>query len=602
MTSSDIDTLRPLLQKMPAAMWAADGDLRVTFAFGRSLADLGMQSIVGKTIDEVFGVRALAGSGVIDHHRIALQGQRQLFRYDFRGRRYDLLVDPVQGVDGEVNGCVGVAMDVTELRDTELRLANEVWLVEARSLARIGSWSWDETNDSFSWSDEMYGIFGVPTEEGAPPASLLAFVHPDDVGYVQASVRRAQRGGAPFTFEYRICRPDGLVRTLHARGQRIHGSMQSSRVVGTCWDVTDLGTASSWPERSAALLRAALEATADGILVVNRRGDVVTYNQRFLELWRIPTDIAERSDNAALIRFVKSQLIEPDSFTSLVRENHADPEGEYYYVLHFLDGRVYERCARPHRVGTEVLGRVLSFRDVTEREHLLAQAQHAVRQRDEFLSIAAHEIRGPITSIRLAVQHLQRIPRTSESVPKVLEIIEREQRRLVSFVDELLDLGRIRAVGLHFEIHTVDLTEVVREVTSRMASDLARAGSTLVLRDDEKVIGQWDRLRLDQVVTNLLSNAIKFGNGKPIEIEVLSSEGRASLSVRDHGIGVAPEMRERIFQPFERGVSVRNYGGLGLGLYIVRTIAETLGGTVNVENHPGGGAIFKVDLPLARGA
>jgi signal transduction histidine kinase len=115
-------------------------------------------------------------------------------------------------------------------------------------------------------------------------------------------------------------------------------------------------------------------------------------------------------------------------------------------------------------------------------------------------------------------------------------------------------------------------------------------------------VGMWDRARIDSVATNLLSNAIKFGLGKPIEISVTTDNGRARLIVRDHGAGVSRDKHTAIFEPFERAVSVRNYGGLGLGLYIVRTIVDGLGGTVSVESEPGNGATFTVDLPLTRSA
>jgi signal transduction histidine kinase len=113
-------------------------------------------------------------------------------------------------------------------------------------------------------------------------------------------------------------------------------------------------------------------------------------------------------------------------------------------------------------------------------------------------------------------------------------------------------------------------------------------------------VGQWDKHALTQVVTNLLSNAIKFGEGKPISVTVRAHQGGTTLVVMDHGIGIQPEMLDRIFKPFERGVSVRNYGGLGLGLFIVRTIVEGLGGVVRVDSKPKAGSAFTVELPYTR--
>jgi signal transduction histidine kinase len=136
----------------------------------------------------------------------------------------------------------------------------------------------------------------------------------------------------------------------------------------------------------------------------------------------------------------------------------------------------------------------------------------------------------------------------------------------------------------------------VREVVDRF-SDEGRAGS-FALDLDGEVIGEWDRFRIDQVVTNLVSNAVKYGQGKGVEIEVVRDGGTARLSVRDHGIGIDPVQQARIFGRFERAVSRENYGGFGLGLWIVRQIVEAHGGAIRLASAPGEGASFTVELPI----
>jgi signal transduction histidine kinase len=159
---------------------------------------------------------------------------------------------------------------------------------------------------------------------------------------------------------------------------------------------------------------------------------------------------------------------------------------------------------------------------------------------------------------------------------------------------------RIRAGQLHYVFAPVDLVEVTREVATQLKKELTRSGSPLSITAPGAVVGMWDRSRLVQVVTNLLSNAIKFGLGKPIELAVGSDGKVAKLELRDHGMGIAAEAQRRIFAPFERAVSDRHYGGLGLGLYIVRTVLEGLGGSVRVDSQPGGPTTFAVELPLGR--
>jgi signal transduction histidine kinase len=143
-----------------------------------------------------------------------------------------------------------------------------------------------------------------------------------------------------------------------------------------------------------------------------------------------------------------------------------------------------------------------------------------------------------------------------------------------------------------------DLCAIIREVVSRYDAHAARAGCPLKVETPGAVTGRWDVLRLEQVVTNLVDNAIKYGAGKPIQIRLAAEGAHATFMVRDEGIGIAPEHRSRIFGRFERAVSERNYGGLGLGLYISKTLVEAMGGEIHVESTLGQGATFTVLLPL----
>ena len=244
------------------------------------------------------------------------------------------------------------------------------------------------------------------------------------------------------------------------------------------------------------------------------------------------------------------------------------------------------------------LGRRIAL--AMENAELHAEAKTALRARDEFLSVAAHEIRGPVTSLHLAVQSLQRKAISPSARTRALSVIERDDRRIARFVDELLDLARVRSGTLALQFEQVDLGGVLREVASQLAPELARSGSDLTLKTHGQLEGSWDRMRLGQVFTNLLSNAIKFGLGKPIEASLSATPDTVSLVVRDHGMGMGPDTHARIFEPFERTVSARRYGGLGLGLYIVRTIVDALDGTIRVESAPRSGATFHVELPLRK--
>ncbi len=253
---------------------------------------------------------------------------------------------------------------------------------------------------------------------------------------------------------------------------------------------------------------------------------------------------------------------------------------------------------------------LLLLEEITDRAglmlgkaQLLEEARAAVKVRDEFLSVASHELKTPLTSLGLQVELMLRTlsPESKKKGTPRLEAIHRQLGRLSSLVESLLDVSRISAGRLELELEDVDLSALVREVVARFELEAERAACTLHVTLQEALVGRWDKLRLEQVVSNLLSNAIKYGAGKPIHLRVEPREGQAVLLVRDEGIGMTSEALRRIFNRFERAVSGRNYGGLGLGLYITRQLLEAMGGTVTAQSEPGAGSTFTVVLPLRVG-
>lgn len=237
-----------------------------------------------------------------------------------------------------------------------------------------------------------------------------------------------------------------------------------------------------------------------------------------------------------------------------------------------------------------------------DNARLFREAEDAVRVRDEFLSIAAHELNTPLTSLKLMVQALTRAHDAPppEKVARGLKLADRQIVRLTRLVDDLLDVSQLQAGRLSLHLEEVDLTEVVRDVVEQLGEAIAASGSTLTIEAPRPVVGTWDRVRLEQVVANLLSNAVKFGGQKPIVVRVQQAGDHAVLVVTDAGIGIANDRVGHIFERFERAVSSHDYGGLGLGLYIAHVIVSAFGGTIAVESALGKGSTFVVDLPLQR--
>ncbi|RKH57451.1 GAF domain-containing sensor histidine kinase [Corallococcus llansteffanensis] len=241
-----------------------------------------------------------------------------------------------------------------------------------------------------------------------------------------------------------------------------------------------------------------------------------------------------------------------------------------------------------------------------EQGRLYREEQEAVRRRDDFLSIAAHELKTPLTSLQLHIQGLQAkakgAPMSPEKLSTKLESAYSQTQRLGKLVNDLLDISRIAQGQLHIKREDVDLVALVRGQLERSRESLARAECEVRFHATQpRFVGHWDALRLEQVVGNLLTNAMKYGAGKPVEITLDGDASRVRLLVRDHGIGIAKEDRARIFERFERAVSVRHYGGFGLGLWIVREIVQALGGGIDVASAPEQGSTFTVTLPRSGG-
>jgi signal transduction histidine kinase len=241
-----------------------------------------------------------------------------------------------------------------------------------------------------------------------------------------------------------------------------------------------------------------------------------------------------------------------------------------------------------------------------EQERRQREAREAVQVRDDFLVIASHELRTPLTPLVLEVQALERRHRgdlTGEGVDLSARLRKTvaHVHRLARLVDELLDVSHILAGNLTVRLEPVDLAAVVRGVAERFAEALARSGSSFALDGPpEGCVGLWDPSRLDQVMTNLLSNAIKYGAGKPIEVSIEATPSVATLTLRDHGIGIEAGASARVFGRFERAAPSKHYGGFGVGLWVVKQVLDALDGHVRLESTPGVGTTFFVVLP--RGA
>jgi PAS domain S-box-containing protein len=491
-----------------------------------------------------------------------------------------------------------------ELGLAELRLASER---RYRSLAdAVPNIVWtalpDGRIDYFNRRWFEYTGISIERAEGTWEGA----VHPDDLAACHARWRHALETGEMLQTECRLRRSDGAYRWQLCRAVPEYGA--SAQIVAWLGSFTNIDD--ELRGRAALVeFKATLDAVLDAVLIFDPHDWHLLYvNQGASALLGYPED--------ELLR------LRPPDFTA-----EHDEAGFRELVAPIIAGAkpgttietaFRRRDARtvPVEVSLQLIrsdgGRIVSIaRDITdrtrdrlERERLYREAVDAIRARDEFISIASHELRTPLSALQLQIEMLLTPPRrdpsalpSPEHLGKKLQLAARQVDRLSRLIAELLDVSRITGRRLKLDREALDLAALARDLVERLAPDAAKANCALELDAREPVPGVWDRMRLEQVVTNLLSNAFKFGAGKPVRISVERDGAIARLSVADRGIGIATADAERIFHRFEQAVSTRVYGGLGLGLYIVRGLVEAHRGTVHVDSRPNVGSTFTIELP-----
>ncbi|MHB1248237.1 MAG: hybrid sensor histidine kinase/response regulator [Polaromonas sp.] len=247
-----------------------------------------------------------------------------------------------------------------------------------------------------------------------------------------------------------------------------------------------------------------------------------------------------------------------------------------------------------------------------EQEMLLRQLQttqgelqRAIRMRDDFMSVAAHELLTPLNTLFLEAQlrkvELDRGNTAIFDAAYLQKMVDHDQRQIKSImrlIDDMLDISRIRSNRLAIRPRQVELSALLARVVGNLAHQAAAAGVRITLQADQPVTGFWDEFRIEQVLINLLTNTLRHGNAQPVEVRLTALDDGARIDVRDQGPGIAAQDQQRIFEQFERAVEPGGPGGLGLGLYISRQLVQAHGGTLSVQSQPGDGSVFTVTLPL----
>ncbi len=365
------------------------------------------------------------------------------------------------------------------------------------------------------------------------------------------------------------------------------------------------------------LLHATLESTADGILVVNADGKIASFNQQFIKMWRVPDEIILSRDDAQAIEYALSQLKTPDKFLAKVKELYATPEAESFDILEFIDGRVFERYSQPQRLGREIVGRVWSYSDVTERMkaeaavHELnrtleqrvhdrtAQLEAVNKELESFSYSVSHDLRSPLRHMSGFVDLLQKDTQSvlNENNRRHITIIANSAKKMGVLIDDLLAFSRMGRTAMHKA--SVDLNKLIHQAVEELGDMLH--GRTIEWNISAMPTVYGDAAMLQLVMNNLISNALKYTNGRDttrIDIGNIETDKHEHIIfIRDNGVGFDMAYVDKLFGVFQRLHNESRFEGTGIGLANVKRIVNRHGGKVWAEGAVNKGATFYFSLP-----
>ncbi len=624
-SQSQLSSLAAIVESSSDAIysWSIDGTINSW--------NVGAVELYGYTREEVIGRpfsvlippdRAEESTSQLDQVRRGARAEAfdtERVRKDGGRVQVSVTVSPVRSPGGEVIGGATIAHDVTERRGIEEALrAGEERTRRIIDTARAAFVGMDSAGLITDWNQTAEATFGWSADEvlGRPLAETI----------VPARYRIGESTAHPYLLTAEAPVLDGRVEIsgLHRDGHEFPievamwpvGTGTTQHFSAFIQDISERKRDEEAQQRTLSLLGATLESTANGILVVDSNGGISSFNGRFAEMWQIPESILEARDDGAALGFVIGQLQDPDAFIAKVNELYGQPDAESHDILHFKDGREFERSSKPLRVGGAVAGRVWSFHDVTERKRLEAElaeardkAVESSRLKSEFLATMSHEIRTPMNGV-IGLTGLLLGTGLTKTQLQYADGVRASGEALLGIINDILDFSKIEAGKLELEVVDFDLAEAIVEVANLVAEPARAKGLELVAvcLPDLPTMVRGDVGRLRQILLNLVSNAVKF---TPVGEVVLRASLAAPLDpgpvmvrleVADSGIGIAPETADRLFEPFSQAdaSTTRRYGGTGLGLAICRRLAEAMGGTIGLESRLGEGSTFWLNVPLAR--
>lgn len=545
----------------------------------------------------------------------------KMYEIEYRLRRHDGAYRwhlgraiPVRNNAGEIIQWFGTNTEVHEQKDLIEKLqASEARLKIALEAGEMGTWIINLPSNAVHFSDESLRLFGIQDHDTNVDLIIENVIHPEDRMKARNDLEKSLREKGVYYSEYRIIRQsDKVERWILATGQVKSDETGKVKIFsGVIMDITDRKLAEEKIAEKSAFLETVLEQMPVASFFAEApSGKLLFTNKKFHDVWKKSPGDTQGIEGFRLYKgfHADGTPYEPYDWPLARALTKGDVTTSEDIDVELFDGTraVMRLSAAPIRnsKGQIIAGVVLS-EDVTEKIAIQRELQDAIIARDEFLSIASHELKTPLTSLGLNTQVFLRAMKrndqsiyTPEKVHSLVNLVARQIGRLTRLIDDMLDVSRIRSGKLVIEKDELDACDLVDDVIERLKAQFLAANlQTPNFKRCENTHAKWDRFRIEQVMVNLLTNAIRYGNGKPVEVEIKPHGDMIRISVRDNGIGISEDAKEKIFNRFERSVNANEVSGLGLGLFISKQIVEAHKGKIWVESEIGAGSTFHVDLP-----
>jgi len=450
-------------------------------------------------------------------------------------------------------------------------------------------------------------------EEELKSFTFRNFTHPEYIDNDEISLLRLIAGELPvYHTEKRYIRKDGSVIWGSTTVSIIRNKNEDVQFfLVMIEDITLRKKASAELDNSVSLLKAAFESTEDGLLVVDASGKTVQYNQKFTDMWNIPRKILLTGEDNKLLDYVKSELVNPETFLDKIKQLYSKPDETSFDLLEFRDKRYFERYSQPQKINGISVGRVWSFRDITKRKRTEAdlisakeKAEESDRLKTAFLHNVSHEIRTPMNAI-IGFSTLLNEPDLSEEERRqYIDIIFQSGSQLLSIINDIVDIANVESGQAKVNLTEFNLNSKLKKLNEQFSiigkQNNIKIILSMSLPDDASVINT-DSTKLIQILSNLISNSVKFTKNGQIDFGYVLKDEFLEFFVIDTGIGIASEYHSRIFDRFfqiDNTVS-RQYSGTGLGLSICKGYVDILGGVIKVESKSGKGTKFLFTIPFS---